>query len=116
MSMSFQSIHQMLTSKSPVVVAGLATRSTEGTVSIDSTTTLPFWLRLPPLVFVAEAEILRGVFGVPRDLLGQGMLGVEVKIAVQAVSEGHFLDQADAVPQAGPWPGTTWSTLTRMPS
>ena len=50
---------------------------------------------------MAEAEILRGVFGVPGDLFGQGVLGVEVEVTVQAVLlEGYVLNQADAVPQA----------------
>ncbi len=87
-------------------MAGLATRS-NGEHLVDR-----FDHDLAVLVaggaagIVAEAEVLGGVFRVPGDLLGQGVLGVEMEVAVQAVFlEGHVLHQADAVPQAPPLAG-----------
>ena len=46
-----------------------------------------------------KAHVLRRVLGVPRQLLGQGVLGVEVEVAEQTLAGmyGHVANRADAV-------------------
>src|SRR5690349_8970389 len=48
---------------------------------------------------VREADVLRGVLGVPHQLLGQSMLGVEMEIAEQSLvrAELHAADDAQPV-------------------
>ncbi len=52
---------------------------------------------------VGEAQVLRGVLRVPGDLLGEGVLRIEIEIGVEAIlPDGHVLDDADAVAEAPP--------------
>ena len=87
-------------------MAGLATRSTESTFSIDSTTARPARIADHAAGIVGEAQVLRGVFRVPGHLLGQGMLGIEIEIAVEPVLlDANVLHDADAVAEAPPLAG-----------
>ena len=50
-----------------------------------------------------KPQVLRSILRVPGDLLGQGVLGIEVEVAVEAVFlDGHVLHHADAVAKAPP--------------
>ena len=56
-----------------------------------------------PAGVVGKADVLRGVLGVPNQLLGQDVFGVEVQRAVEPVfAEPHVLQAADPVPIAAP--------------